>query len=106
MKPFAHYTTLTGAEEITTVSTVIPVILELCIHLEEMEKVHGLAQVANLMHRELHRWFKYAVDPDDTNFDPSFVTATLLGPELRDVLNDAQKKEAKQYILKLKIKIP
>ena len=71
-----------------------------------MEKVHGLAQVANLMHCELHRWFKYVVDPDDTNFDPIFVIATLLSPGLRDVLNDAQKKGAKQYILKLKIQDP
>ena len=32
--------------------------------------------------------------------------ATLLSPGLRDVLNDAQKKAAKQYILKLKIQDP
>ena len=34
-------------------------------------------------------------------FDPIFVTATLLSPWLRYVLNEAQKKAAKQYILKL-----
>ena len=56
----------------------IPVILKLSIHLEEMEKVHGLAQVANLMHRELHRQFKYEVDPDNTNFDPIIVTGTTV----------------------------
>ena len=38
LKPFTHYTTLTGAEGSTTVSTAIPIILELSIHLEEMEK--------------------------------------------------------------------
>ena len=49
LNPFAHYTTLTSGEESTTISFVIPVILELSMHLEKMEEVHGLGNIASVM---------------------------------------------------------
>ena len=101
LNPFAHYTTLTSGEEITTISFVIPVILELSIHLKKMEEVLGLGHIANILKCELHRRFKYVVNLDITNFDPIFVAATFLSPGLREVLNDVQTKAAKHYILRL-----
>jgi hypothetical protein len=36
LKPFARYTTLCSAEESTTIFTVVPIILELSMHLEHV----------------------------------------------------------------------
>jgi len=40
LHPFARYTTLTGAEETTTISRVLPVLLELKCHLEEVRNTY------------------------------------------------------------------
>ena len=40
LRPFARYTTLTGAEETTTISMVLPVLLELKCHLEEVRNTY------------------------------------------------------------------
>ena len=75
LKPFAQYTTLTNAEESTTISLIIPVLMELSIHLDHMKKVHGLGKTAVEMKVELKRRIKYVTDPSVANFDPIYVTA-------------------------------
>ena len=36
LKPFAQYTSLVSGEEYTTLSSIIPVVIELLLHLEEV----------------------------------------------------------------------
>lgn len=40
LKPFARYTALTSAEETTTISMVVPVLMELKYHLDEVTTEH------------------------------------------------------------------
>ena len=49
LKPFAHQTNITSAENSTTIAMVIPVLKELSLHLEEMSKVHGVASISERM---------------------------------------------------------
>ena len=44
LQPFAQYTSLISGEEYTTLSAIIPAILELTLHLEQMKKVTGVAE--------------------------------------------------------------
>ena len=95
LKPFAQYTSLTSAEESTTISTVIPVIMELKLHLEKMSGTHGISQVANTMSRELLWRFKFATDPTASDFVPLYVTATFLNPNFKDILETNQTASAR-----------
>lgn len=98
LKPFAQYTSLTSAEESTTIS---PVIMELKLHLEMMRETHGLSQVANTLLRELLRRFKFATDPTANNFDPLYVTATFLNPYFKDILETSQISPARAHIIQM-----
>ena len=99
LQPFAQYTQLTTSEE-TSVSIVIPVLMELQLHLEQMKGVHELVQVATAMQRELEQRFEYIINPLATNFDPLFVMCTFLHPGYKDILSDDQEAAAKCHLLK------
>jgi len=102
LKPFAQYTTLTSGEESTNISLVIPILLELEMHLQdEIAKKSSLSTIAKEMLQGLKQRFEYATDPSAAKFDPLFVTATYLNPPYREILKDTQIKTAKQYLLKL-----
>jgi len=58
LDPFAHYTNLESAEDTTTVSTVVPVLMELSMHLEEMGRKPGLAAISNCLLQDLNKRFK------------------------------------------------
>ena len=53
LSPFAIYTSLISGEDFTTVSCVVPILMELKMHLEEMKKP-GLSTAAALLQSELH----------------------------------------------------
>ena len=101
LKPFAQYTQLVSTEETTTISMIIPVIIELQLHLEQMSHVTGIVLVVSNMQRELERRFEYITNPLATNFDPLFVMCTYLNLGYRDVLNDDQVAAAKRNLVKL-----
>ena len=103
LKPFAQYTTLTSGEENTTISLVIPVLLELEMHLkDEIEKKSTITMaVAKKMLEDLKRRFGYAVDPSDLKFDPIFVTATFLNPAYKAILEEVQIRAAIKYFKEL-----
>lgn len=53
LKPFAQYTSLVSGEEYTTISSVIPIVMEINLHLEEMKKIPELSAVSTLLQSEL-----------------------------------------------------
>ena len=103
LKPFAQYTTLTSGEENTTISIVIPVLLELEMHLkDEIEKKSNATMtIAKKMLENLKQRFAYATDVRDSKFDPIFVTATFLNPAYKAILEDVQVRAAIRYLKEL-----
>ena len=99
LKPFAQYTSLVSGEEYTTASSVIPILMELNIHLEESKKVPELHPVATLLQSEHKRRFKKYTDPGDQDHDPIFLLSTLLDPRYRLLLNPIQTDAAKDELL-------
>ena len=82
LRPFADYTSLVSGEEYTTISAVIPVIMELNLHLEEMKKVE-LSKAASVLLTDLKLCFKKFTDPSDPDHDPLFLLCTMLDPRYR-----------------------
>lgn len=58
LKPFAQYTTLISGEIYTTLSAIIPVIMELDLHLEELKKVQDLSDAATVLQSEVRKRYK------------------------------------------------
>ena len=82
-KPFAQYTSLVSGEEYTTTSSsVIPIVTELNIQLEESKKVPELCPVATLLQSEHKRRFKKYNDPGDQDHDLSFFALYSAGPSV------------------------
>ncbi len=101
LKPFAQYTQLTSSEDTTSISMVIPVVLELRLHLEKMKSVHGLCQVVTTMLGELERRFENIINPTTADFDPLDVMCTFLSPGYREILSDEQVAAARSHLIKL-----
>ena len=80
LDPYAHYTNLESAENTTTVSTVVPVLMELAIHHEEMSQKPGLAAISNCLLQDLTKRFKKVKDVQTVDFDLLYVAATFLDP--------------------------
>ena len=97
LKPFAHHTNTTGAENSTTIAMVIPVLKELNLHLQDMSKMNGLGAVSRRMLTDLNRRFLFATDPDVYNFDAVYVASTLVNPGYQKILNDTQEKRSLYY---------
>lgn len=57
LDPFAHYTNLQTAEEMTTISTANPALMELTMHLKEMEQKPGLAAISKCLLQDLNASF-------------------------------------------------
>ena len=100
LKPFAQYTQLTSSDEMTSISMVIPVIIELHLHLEQMSSVHELCQVVNTMQRELEQQFEYITDPQTTNFDPLFVMCTLFNSGYIEISLMMSKWQLQSHLIK------
>ena len=63
LEPFAEYTQLCCGESYTTLSAVIPIILELNYHLKETQRKPGMSTVAKALQVEMHRRFNKYIDP-------------------------------------------
>lgn len=99
LEPFAKYTQLASAEDMSTISMVIPIILESNLHLDDMEAKAGLSCASQMLKDALNKIFKNIVKPSDKNGSSKniYVAATL---DLRywDLLDDHYIKTAKTYL--------
>ena len=100
LKPFAQYTALSCGEDYTTLSSVIPIIMELNLHLEDMKKVSELRNVCGIFQSELKYRFRRCTDPGDPGHEPLFLVAALLDPRYKLLLNPVQMETAKKELLK------
>lgn len=73
LEPFAIFTTLVQGEDFTTVSCVIPSIIDLTLHLEEFKSNPGVSEAAELLLTELKRRFRKYTDPGDLEHAPLFL---------------------------------
>ena len=96
----AQYTSLISGEEYMTLSAVVPAVLELNLHLEQMKKVAGMVEPATTLLTELKRRFRKFTDPTSLDHDPLFLAATALDPRYRVLLNPSQKESARKELLK------
>ena len=90
LQPFARYTTLLGGEEYTTLSVVVPAIMEIELHLREMKSQRGLAGAVTLPETEMKRWFDRILNPKADGYEPTFLVATALDPRYQVVLDAEQ----------------
>jgi len=67
--------------------------------LEEMEKVAGICMCS--CKEKLKRRFQYATNPSATNFDPIYITGTLLHPGHCELLQTDQEEAGKAHILEI-----
>ena len=93
LKPFAQYT------DYTTISCVIPIIMELNIHLEEMKKIPEVSWAANTLLVELRHRFRKFTAPGDAEHDPTFLASAMVDPRFRVLLNPTQQDSAKSELL-------
>lgn len=96
LHPFAIFTSL----EYTTISTVIPSVMDLNLHLDEMSRNSEVSAAATKLQSELKRRFRRYTDPNDINFEYIFLLATALDPWYRLLLNPVQTSAAKDHLLK------
>ena len=87
-------------KEYTTISCVIPIVMELDLHLQEMQKVPELSRVATVFHAELKCRFGKLSDADHFDYEPLFIISTLLDPRYKLLLNSEQVHSAKEELLK------
>ena len=99
LKPFAQYTSLVSGEEYTTIPSVIPIIMEITLHLEETKKVLELTAVSTRLQSELKQRFKRYTDSAVSNHEPVFLVSTLLDPQIKLLLNPTQTNSAKTKLL-------
>ena len=101
LKPFAQYTALTSAEESTTLPSVLPILMELQLHLREMVQVPEIALVATTLQSELKHRFRKYTDPGDECYEPLYVVATILDPRYKPLINAVQMKAGKDELLRM-----
>ncbi len=99
LEPFAQYTNLCGSENYTTISSVIPIVMELTLHLREMQKKTSISSGASRLLQELHFQFDSLSDASHTNFTPLYLMATALDPRFCLLLTDREREMATQHIL-------
>ena len=98
LKPFAVYTSLISAEECSTISSALPVLMEINLHLEDMKKAKEVAKVASLLQSELKR---KCTDPGDESYEPLYIISTMLDPRYKSLLNPIQLDSGKENTLML-----
>ena len=123
LEPFAQYTSLVSGEEFTTLSSIIPVVTELSLHLEavcctslcviikcsdlvntplQMKKLPDVSEAASVLLANLKQRFRKFTDPSDPEHCPVYLAATCLDPRYKLLLNPTQLSSAKKEILRSK----
>jgi len=81
LQPFAEHTDI-NQKDIMSVSSVIPVLMDLKYHLYSSRSVHGLGAMAQTLLIDLNNRFNVLLDPTVCDFDLLPAAATLLDPSL------------------------
>lgn len=102
LQPFAHHiaTLINRKDNNTTISCIIPIIMELDLHLESMKQISEIASVSSILQLELKQKFAKLTDCNNCNYDPIFAVSTLLDPRYKFVLNARQVQIASEQILR------
>ena len=64
-----------------------------------MKSEQLVAEVAEILQRDLRRRFKKFTDPSSVDHNPLFIVATLLDPRYRLALNTVMQASAKKHLL-------
>ena len=96
MEPFANKTNLLGGEKYSTIQLVLPTLMELLNHLEDVgtRTGGGVLRYCNKLKSEIREYFKHVLDPTCDEFDPIYHLATFLDPIFSQVLTQDQNKIA------------
>ena len=96
------FTILVQGEELTTLSCVVPAIIDLCLHLEEFKRHQEpeVCEAAALLLWEIKRCFRKYTDPGDADHESMLIVANSLDPWYRLLLSRAQLECAKQELFK------
>ena len=101
LQPFAHHiATLINRKVNITISCIIPIIMELDLHLESMKQIAEIASVSSILQLELKRQFAKLTDYNCCNYVPIFAVSSLLDPRYKFVLNSDQVQIASEQILR------
>ena len=94
MSPFMEIGSRLGAEKLSTIHLVYPMITELLQQLElHIENKNHATFCMDLL-TEMKKYFAFLLDPTSVDFDPLYVTATYLSPVYKLSLADNMKEIA------------
>ena len=82
-KPFTQHTSLISGEEYSMLSSIIPVVMELSLHLEDMKKIPDVSQAESVLLVNLKQRFRKFTDPNYPDHSPLYLTATCLDPRYK-----------------------
>ena len=94
MTPFMDMGNKLGAEKLSTMHLVFPIIRELLQQLDQHIKDKNHPSYCKDLSKEIERYFKFLLDPSSEEFDPLYITATYLCPVYRFALDDEMKEKA------------
>ena len=105
MEPFANKTNLLGGEKYSTIHLVLPTLLELLNHLEDIGRRSGggVLRFCQKLKTEMNYYYRYVLEPENDDFDPIYHLAMFLDPLFSQILNSDQIKIASDA-LKQRIK--
>ena len=78
----------------------LPAVRELVNHLENIKGSTLAKDFASTLLEEFQSYFKFLLDTESSDYDPTYVAATYLDPVLNVCLEDDEIKAAKKFILK------
>ena len=106
LKPFAQFTKLLEGNNINTLSIVIPSLILLESHLNDLKNNFFDKKVIDNLKNQLQQKFVHFKEPNSLLFDPIFVSATVLDPKFALCLSENQIKESIKFIELTIKKIP
>jgi hypothetical protein len=80
LDPFAKHTDILGGENYSTVQLVLPTLLDLFAHLDEMSLKPGMLRFCDKLENEIKKYFTHIIDSNSPDFDPTYIAATYLDP--------------------------
>ena len=99
LSKFADYTNMVGGEKYSTLSSVVPIYVDLEVDLKAMKMKAKVASVSEVLLAELQKRFSKFVD-DDPDHVPLYLMATVLDPRYRLLLSEDQVASVRAEILK------
>ena len=101
LDPFAKHTDILGGENYSTVQLVLPTLLDLFAHLDEMSLKPGMLRFCDKLENEIKKYFAHIIDSNSPDFDPTYIAATYLDPCWTVLLDEDQVEIAKNHLFEL-----